>query len=242
MGIPAQLPRQVSPPEFALSPALPHQIGGAEVWAFPVIPGDGGPLLLGPGAAEASDALGVDLLAALEAVRATGKTGEVTTVPVSGEDVSLVLLVGVGGQSVTDFRRAGAALARATRDRTSVVTSLAAIAPDDGLAALVIGAMLGSFGFHWRSTGPQDTPVGRIVLAGVSDDGADDELALALAHGGAGWRSRTLATVPANLKTPAWLADQAVEIGTAGGVEVTVWDEKKLAEKGFGGVLAVGGA
>ena len=241
MGIPAQLPRQVSPPEFALSPALPHQIGGAEVWAFPVIPGDGGPLLLGPGAAEASDALGVDLLAALEAVRATGKTGEVTTVPVSGEDVSLVLLVGVGGQSVTDFRRAGAALARATRDRTSVVTSLAAIAPDDGLAALVIGAMLGSFGFHWRSTGPQDTPVGRIVLAGVSDDGADDELALALAHGGAGWRSRTLATVPANLKTPAWLADQAVEIGTAGGVEVTVWDEKKLAEKGFGGVLAVGG-
>ena len=211
------------------------------MWAFPVLPGEGGTPLLGPGADEAADTLGVDLLAALDAVRATGRTGEVTTVPVAGEDVSLVLLVGVGEQSVTDFRRAGAALARATKDRASVITSLASIAPDGGLAGVVIGAMLGSFGFHWRSTGPQESPVARIVLAGVSDEGADDELALALAHGGAGWRSRTLATVPANLKTPVWLADQAVEIGGASGVEVTVWDEKKLAQEGFGGLLAVGG-
>ena len=50
----AQLPPQASPPQFALSPALPHQIGGAEVWAFPVLPGDDGPLL-GPGAEEATN-------------------------------------------------------------------------------------------------------------------------------------------------------------------------------------------
>ena len=37
MATSPQLPTQVSPPEFALSPALPHQIGGAEVWAFPVV-------------------------------------------------------------------------------------------------------------------------------------------------------------------------------------------------------------
>ena len=74
MATTAQLPTQVSPPEFALSPALPHQIGGAEVWAFPVLPGDDGPLL-GPGADEASEALGTDLLAALEVARATGRAG-----------------------------------------------------------------------------------------------------------------------------------------------------------------------
>jgi leucyl aminopeptidase len=239
-----QLPPQVSPPEFALSPALPHQIGGAEVWAFPVLPGDVGPLL-GPGADEASDALGIDLLAALEAARATGRTGEVTTVPVAAvpaaDDVSLVLLVGVGGASVTDFRRAGAALARATKDRVSVVTSVAAIAPDEGLGAFVVGAMLASFSFHWRSTGPQSRPVSRIVLADVSDDGADDELARAIALGGAGWRSRALATVPSNLKSPAWLAEQAVEVGEAAGLEVTVWDGERLAAEGYGGILAVGG-
>ena len=242
MATTAQLPPQVSPPEFALSPALPHQIGGAEVWAFPVLPDPDG-VLLGPGADEASEVLGVDLLAALEAARATGRAGEVTTVPVSApdDDVSLVLLVGVGEASVVDFRRAGAAVARATKDRASVVTSLAAIAPDEGLGAFVVGAMLGSFSFHWRSHGPQERPVARIVLAGVSDDGADDELARAIALGGAGWRSRALATVPANLKTPAWLAEQAVEVGGAAGLEVTIWDEERLAAEGFGGILAVGG-
>ena len=186
-------------------------------------PATDGPLL-GPGADEASELLGTDLLAALDAARATGRTGEVTTVPVAGlpsaDDVSVVLLVGVGEASVTDFRRAGAALARATKDRVSVVTSIAAIAPEDGLGAFVVGAMLGSFGFHWRSTGPREQPVARIVLADVTDDGADDELARAIALGGAGWRSRTLATVPANLKTPAWLAEQAVEVGEAAGLEV----------------------
>ena len=63
------------------------------------------------------------------------------------------------------------------------------------------------------------------MLADVDDDGADDELARAIALGGAGWRSRALATVPANLKTPAWLAEQAVEVGEAAGLDVTVWDE-----------------
>lgn len=244
MATTAQLPTQVSPPEFALSPALPHQIGGAEVWAFPVLTGDDGPLL-GPGADEATEVLGVDLLTALEVAKATGRAGEVTSVPVASTDrdgdVALVLLVGVGEGSVTDFRRAGAALARATKDRVSVVTSLAAIAPDEGLGALVVGAMLGSFAFHWRSSGPAERPVSRIVLAAVADDGADDELARAIALGGAGWRSRALATVPANLKTPAWLAQQAVEVGEAAGLEVTVWDEDRLASEGFGGLLAVGG-
>ncbi len=239
-----QLPPQVSPPQFALSPALPHQIGGAEVWAFPVLPDAAGPLL-GPGADEASGALGVDLLAALEAARGTGRAGEVTTVPVGSaerdDEVAMVLLVGVGEGSVTDFRRAGAAVARATKDRKNVVTTLAAIAPDEGLGAFVVGAMLASFAFHWRSTGPEGRPVARIVLADVSDDGADDELAQAIALGGAGWRSRALATVPANLKTPAWLAQQAVEVGEAAGLDVTVWDEEQLRTEGFGGLLAVGG-
>jgi leucyl aminopeptidase len=240
----ASLPTQVSPPEFALSPALPHQIGGAEAWAFPVLPDEDGPLL-GPGADEAAEALGIDLLGALEAARATGRTGEVTTVPVGATPASdgpgLVLLVGVGEATVTDFRRAGAALARATKDRASVATTLAAIAPDDGLAELVVGAMLGSFAFHWRSAGPQERPVARIVLAGVSTDGADDVLARALALGGAGWRSRVLATVPANLKTPGWLAEQAIEVGEAAGLEVKVWDAAQLEAEGFGGILAVGG-
>lgn len=243
MAATPQLPSQVSPPEFALSPALPHQIGGAEVWALPVLPGEDGDVVLGPGADEASELLGVDLLGLLESARATGRTGEVTTVPVVSDRVTLVLLVGLGEQTVTDFRRAGATVARATRDRASVVTSITAIAPEGALGAFVVGATLGSFAFHWRSTGPADKPVGRIVLAGVVDhDGAyDDELARSIALGGAGWRSRMLATVPANLKNPAWLAEQAEEFAAEAGLDVRVWDEQALADDGFGGILAVGG-
>ncbi|WP_370288725.1 M17 family metallopeptidase, partial [Nocardioides sp.] len=63
-----------------------------------------------------------------------------------------------------------------------------------------------------------------------------------VAIGGAGWRSRFLATVPSNLKNPAWLAVQAAEIAEQAGLELTVWDEQRLAAEGFGGIVGVGQA
>jgi leucyl aminopeptidase len=244
------LPAQVSPPEFALSALLPHAILGAEVLALPVLPGDGegGGVLLGPGADELGDQLGTDLLALLEMASATGKAGEVTSLPVplgASDNPSLrwVLLVGVGDQRPIDFRRAGAALARATRDRAGVATSVPALAGPGGLEAFVVGAMLGSFAFHWRSAPPEHVPAERIVLTGLPDpDARAGELQRALALGGAGWRARMLATVPSNLKSPAWLADQARELAGECALDITVWDERQLADQGFGGIVGVGQA
>ncbi|WP_239455406.1 leucyl aminopeptidase family protein [Nocardioides gilvus] len=216
-----------------------------ECLALPVLPAetDGGSVVLGPGADEASEALGVDLLGVLEGMAATGRAGEITRVPVLVGEWRLVLLVGVGDLSSTSFRRAGAALARAVKDRASVATSIASIAPPAEFRAFVIGTMLGSFEFHWRSEGAKARPVPRVVLAGLDESPTHrDELRLALALGGAGWRSRLLATVPSNLKNPAWLADQAVEMAAPAGLAVRVWDEKELAEQGFGGILGVGRA
>jgi leucyl aminopeptidase len=251
------LPSQVSPPEFALSATAPHAILGAEVVAVAVLPGDPGstgdadqpaPLVLGPGAGELADQLGIDLLGVLELSRATGAAGEVTSVPVplggpDNADLRCVLLVGVGRQRLDDFRRAGAALARATTDRSSVATSVPAIAPDGGVEAFVVGAMLGSFAFHWRSHPPEQVPVRRIVLAGLPDtESFAAVLDRAVAVGGAGWRSRMLSTVPSNLKNPPWMAEQAAELARESGLELTVWDEKRLAAEGFGGILGVGQA
>ena len=253
----AGLPPQVSPPQFALSALLPDAVRGVEVWAFPVIPGPDGAVLLGLGADEASDTLGMDLLDALEAlVRAPGVTdtksgaagpgaaGRVSCIPVTGTDgPRRILLVGVGEETTLDFRRAGAALARATKDTGSVVSTVSAIADTEGFEAFVVGAMLGSFGFHWRSAGPKVRPVARIVLAGLPDAPERDvELRRAIALGGAGWRSRALATVPSNLKNPAWLAEQAREVAVDAGLEITVWDERELAKRGMGGLLGVGRA
>src|SRR3954452_9404991 len=94
------LPPQVSPPEFAVTATRPHALSGVEVIALPVLPGEDGDLLLGPGADEVGVLLDVDLLALLEAERATGAAGEVTALPVplgAPENAALrqVLLVGL---------------------------------------------------------------------------------------------------------------------------------------------------
>jgi leucyl aminopeptidase len=244
------LPPQVSPPEFALSGLLPHAVRGVDVVALPVLPGDGddGGVVLGPGAPEMEDRAGLDLLGACDIARATGKAGEVTQLPVPGGSpdnaaLELVLLVGVGDQTPADLRRAGAAVARAARDRRRVATSIPAAVGPVGLEPFVVGTMLGSFGFHWRSTGPQRQPVAQVVLAGTTTDEASDKaLRRAVAVGGAGWRARVLATVPSNLKSPRWLADQAESLAEETGLKATVWEEARLEKDGFGGIIGVGRA
>jgi leucyl aminopeptidase len=255
------LPSQVSPPEFALSEFLPAAIVGVDAVALPVLPGlaedDEPGVLLGPGAADLIDSIEVDLLAVAELRRMTGAVGEVVEVPVpfgtaTNPQLRLVLLVGVGDARPIDLRRAGAALARAVRDHDAVATSIPGVAPDgegavdaNGLEAFVAGTMLGAFDFHWRSTGPERRPVRQVVIAtppgslGDADQGA---LERAVAIGGAGWRSRMLATVPSNIKNPAWLAAQAAQIAELAGLDVRIWDEVDLEREGFGGILGVGQA
>ena len=240
------LPTQVSPPQVALSDVAPSAVTGVEVVAVPVLADPDGPLL-GPGAAELVDELDEDLFALLEATSGTGEAGQVAervvldTEGLSNPDLRMVLLVGVGSGSSDDLRRAGAALARHVRDRLSVATSLGALCDDAGLRALVEGLVLGSFEFHWRSQGPQHRPVERVVLAGLVDSGARrDVVREALAVAGAGWRSRALALVPANLKTPEWMVEQATEVAQSAGLDLMVWDEERLADEGFGGIVGVG--
>ena len=203
-----------------------------------------GPLLLGPGADELEELLGSDLLGVLEASRATGRVGEVTTLPVPGgidaaPDLRCVLLVGLGAGTPDDFRRAGAATARAATDRGTLATTIPAVDPGTGLEPFVVGVVLGSFGFQWRSAAPEQLPVRRVVLAELDESDAVS-VGRAQAIGAASWRSRMLAWVPANLKTPDWLAQQAVAAGGDAGLEVSVRDEQQLAKEGFGGILAVG--
>lgn len=239
------LPPQVSPPEFALSDAAPSRVAGAAVVAVPVLPGEDGPTL-GPGAADLADDLGVDLLDVLATSEATGTTGEVTELPVTATGLPnpalrRVLLVGVGAATTTDLRRAGATVARRTTDTDAVASSVSAVGDDEGMAAFVEGATLGSFGFTLRQSGPEERPVRRVVLALTPDDAERSvRLRRAVAGAGASWTARLLANVPSNIKTPDWLATQAVEAAEAAGLKATVLDEKQLLQRGFGGIVGVG--
>jgi leucyl aminopeptidase len=236
----------VSPPQIAVSDVAPTAVRGVDVVAVPVLDDADGPVL-GPGAAELYDELGEDLFALLEAAGVSGRPGEVVDRVVldpsglSNTDLRLVLLVGIGSGSTDDLRRAGATLARRVKGRRSVATSLGALADDAGLRALVEGLVLGSFEFHWRSDGPRARPVERVVLAGQADTGfRHGVLEKALAVAGAAWRSRTLALVPSNLKNPAWMVQEAADVAEHAGLDIRVWDEKELAEQGFGGIVGVG--
>ena len=184
----------------------------------------------------------------LETQGATGRTGETTLVPVPlGTDgnatLRLVVLVGVGEQTARDLRRAGAALARATRDRRTVASAVAAGGDLEGLTTFIVGMTLGSFSFTLRSEGPEQWPVERVVMAATADDTeAGAALRRGVVLGGASWRARMLATVPSNIKNPQWLAEQAEQLAGDAGLDVTVWDEKRLARDGFGGIVGVGQA
>jgi leucyl aminopeptidase len=239
-------PSQVSPPDVALSDLAPTRVVGAEVIALPVLPGDEG-VALGPGTAELLDELDLDLFALLQHHKANGKAGEVTehvvldATGLSNDGLRSVMLVGVGRADADDLRKAGAALARRTKGRSTVATTLAALADDSGLRALVEGLVLGSFGFHRKSSEPSTLPVGRVVLAGLADPAArKPALERAMAVAGAAWLSRTLALVPSNEKSPAWLANRATEIAESAGLKVDVWDEHRLRDEGFGGIVGVG--
>ena len=230
--------------ELALRPASElAEIVGVDVLAVPLHLDDDGPTL-GPGADAVAEALGVDLLAVAEAARVTGEVGDLAALPVpdgvpGNPALREVCLVGVGGGRTVDLRRAAATLARHVRGRTAVATTLAAL--EDGLEPVVTGVVLGSFGFLMRAATPDRTPVTRVVLCGLPDDARPAlDRARALAH--AGWRSRTLASVPANVKTPDWLAGQAREAARESGLEFRMWDEEQLAADGFGGILGVGSA
>lgn len=196
---------------------------------------------IGPGGAAVAELLGLDLTDALERESAKGNAGEVVSVPVYGgaDGVTRVLLVGVGDESTTAYRKAGAALARATKGVDRVATSVTAAADDAGLRAFVEGAVLATYrrgGFRGDPEQNGKQPAGEFALVGAAADQVAESASLAAAA----WFARDLVHTPSNVKNPEWLAEQAVRVGRDAGLDVHVRNERTLANEGFGGIVAVG--
>jgi leucyl aminopeptidase len=214
---------------------------GADVLAVAV--GRSGPgVEPGPQAGEVAAAYGVDLTAVLTAERVTGRAGEVVRVPVHAPETlpGRFLLVGTGAGRPVDLRKAGAILARTCRGRRRLVTGVGAGASADAVRALVEGLLLG--GYSPPATGTKDRSdslaVTEIALLGRYPAAAVERGRLFAA---ATRLARDLTNTPSSVKQPLWLADQARQVGERRGLEVEVWDAERLADGGFGGLLAVGG-
>ncbi len=203
---------------------------------------------------DASDEGGIDLLvvdtAHLEALTAAGVNlpeGAATlaadaeglvelTRPEGARSIARVAAVADTSESA-GLRRLGALIGRAGADLDRVVVAIAA--PD--LHPLAEGLVLG--GYRSAVRGP-DGPVPGLQPAGattVVTDGQPLALEHILAVSAASLIARNLANTPSNLKDPQWMVERALEVARRRGLEVSVRDEQRLADEGFGGLLAVGG-
>ncbi|MBA3311054.1 MAG: leucyl aminopeptidase [Nocardioidaceae bacterium] len=202
-----------------------------------------GDYTLGVGAQETLTSLGVDAFALLDRAKAKGAGGDVLSHEIfDAGAVERVMLVGLGAETTRDYRRAGAAIARVVKERGRAATSIASLADDEQLGAFVEGLVLGAFGFTRKSDqqAPAQSPAVELVdLAGPPREAV---VRAAMARAMASWRARTYALTPSNEKGPERLEEWAREAARIADLDITVWDEPKLAADGFGGILAVGSA
>ncbi|MEV7973232.1 leucyl aminopeptidase family protein [Cellulomonas sp. NPDC089187] len=205
------------------------------------------------GTAEAAARYGIDLAELAERAGLTGAAGEAWTLllprPVGSAAAALpwqslprrVVLVGVGNGSPLALRRAGAALARATRGLRRVLTTVGIESPET-VRATAEGYLLAAYRVQ-RIGAPapeSEQPAAELVLVGRDDAVATDALATAVRGATATWLVRDLTNTPSNVKDPAWMADRATELAQAAGLTATVLGPKELTAQGFGGILAVG--
>lgn len=209
------------------------------------------------GTADAAARYGIDLSELAERARLTGAAGEAWTLllprPVGSAGGDLpwtglprrIVLVGVGEGSPDDLRRAGAALARATRGLRRVVTTVGTDpAPDlaRGVRALAEGYLLAAYRVQriGAADPARDLPADDLVLVGTDSARVRTALEEAVREATATWLVRDLANTPSSIKDPAWMADRAVELAQAQGLRAEVLGPDELAAQGFGGLLAVG--
>ena len=183
--------------------------------------------------------------AALEANGFEGKPGQVLTVP--GSD-GLAVAVGVGDPGAIDaagLRSAAAAFARAASKHAQLATNLADV---DGVDAKVAaqavteGVLLASY----RYTGLKNEPSNASRLVGltlVAGDKRAKDVAKGAERGSivaaAAAFARELANTPPTYLNAKDLAAKAVDIGSAAGLHVEVFNKDQLEQMGCGGLLGV---
>jgi leucyl aminopeptidase len=174
-----------------------------------------------------------------------GRAGQIQSLP--GDLSVVVLAVGLGsadGVDAATMRRAGAAVARASRRSQVLATTLLDAAPEDAdrsalATALVEGVALASYSFDAHKSEPDPSRLERVVVIGTGGQRFQKILDRAAAVAGGALLARDLVNEPGGTLTPQVLAERAVAAAGAAGVRVEVLDEKAIAHERLGGLLGV---
>jgi leucyl aminopeptidase len=215
--------------------------GAVQAPAVIAVPVEAGGTVPGAGAADLDAYLGVAAADVVTTSELTGRAGEVSqSVAAFDSSVSRVVFLGVGDRSPEALRKAGAALARQVHGGGAVVTTAVLDESDEGMHSFVAGLLLGSYRFALKSSPPSADPAQISLLVAGPADRAQRllERAATVAHAVA--LARDLSNTPSSVKSPAWLAAEAVSHAQRYGLRSRVWTETDLAADGFGGLLGVG--
>lgn len=186
--------------------------------------------------------------AALSSNECTGKKGTFVATYVADRSRSKKLaVVGVGEHSMLtreSFRRAAAtAVRRAGNGAASIAFVLPEWSPlgaELTAAAIVEGAVLGSYAFTRYKTSDKPKQLADVTIVGASRSRAVSaaiEQAAIICEGV--YLARDLANMPGNDLYPETLAEHARRAGKAAGFRVQVFDKRKIESLKMGGLLAV---
>jgi leucyl aminopeptidase len=181
------------------------------------------------------------LLSAARALGMKATADETRQIPApSGWKAETVVLVGIA-RNIPDaaaVRYAAGAGVRAAGSKAAIGVSLPGEGPLQTQAA-VEGALLGGYRFHGAKAKKDDAvDLARVVVRGALDD---DDLKRAVSTAKSVYWVRDRVNTPPNELYPAHFADLVSTACAELPIEVEVWDEERLAQDGFGGILGVGG-
>ena len=188
---------------------------------------------VGPLVADIEKFFGLNLIDELTFFGPTGKAGEIFEIPVSATDspTDRIFLVGIGDQTGSALRAAGASVGRKVRGKNLTVYSACAVKE---IKAHAISMALGAWVWNLKTDKKKEEP--RLLIGSKDTKNVDNAAAIAQAM----CRARDLIHTPANIKTPAWMGKQAELFAKGTSLKVKIYAGNELKE--FGGLRAVGGS
>lgn len=188
---------------------------------------------VGPLVADIEEFFGLNLVDELTFFGPTAKPGEIFEIPVSAADspTDRIFLVGVGDQSGSALRAAGASVGRKVRGKNLTIYSACAVKE---VKAHAISMSLGAWVWNLKTDKKKEVP--QLLIGWKDKKKVEDAAAIAQAI----CRARDLVHTPANIKTPAWMGKQAELFAKGTSLTVKVFAGAELKE--FGGLKAVGGS
>lgn len=195
-------------------------------------------LTWGPGAESAAEQLGPWLPGYLESREFTGASGQLTLVPGGDLPFGAVAFVGLGDEvDAESIRRAAGAVGRLSAPYVSAATTLHLVDVEGAVGAVTLGYLLGAYRFDEYRSEAKPRMNERLELLEATD-GTTAQIADATAIARGVTLARDLINRPAVDKSPQVLADRARSLSDR--ISVEVIDEVEAAERGYGGLLAVG--